>query len=133
VQVTDKPNLLERSSNRSRQQHTGLTGIVGRSDRSSSGSDEKTFRCSPKRDPVRANMCRLVLMSAGRLGRPRIVVEMKEEQRLEFGKVGQRDKSMKRQKKNICFNCDDCSQSAVAPCIYRVGRSCPIKTHQIYL
>jgi hypothetical protein len=73
-----------------------MIGITGRSDRSSSGSDEKTFKHSPRRDPVRVNMCRLVLASAGQLGRPLIVGETKEEQRLGFEKVGQRDKSMKR-------------------------------------
>jgi hypothetical protein len=33
----------------------------------------------------------------------------------------------------VYFDWVGCPQSAVAPCIYRVGRSCPSRTHQIYL
>jgi hypothetical protein len=79
VQVTDESNLLERSLNRSGRRHTGLTGIAEWSDKSSSGSDEKTFKRLPERDPVRVNVCWLVLASADQLGRPRIIIEMKEE------------------------------------------------------
>jgi hypothetical protein len=33
----------------------------------------------------------------------------------------------------VCFDWVGCSQSVVAPCIYRVGRFCSSRTHQIYL
>jgi hypothetical protein len=33
----------------------------------------------------------------------------------------------------VCFDWVGFPQSAMAPCIYRVGRSCPSRTYQIYL
>jgi hypothetical protein len=33
----------------------------------------------------------------------------------------------------VCFDWVGCTQSAVAPCIYRVERSCPSRTRKIYL
>jgi hypothetical protein len=33
----------------------------------------------------------------------------------------------------VCFDWVGCPQLAVTPCIYRMGRSCPSRTHQIYL
>jgi hypothetical protein len=127
--------VTERSLNRSGRQHIGLTGIASRFDWSLSGSDEKTFKCLPRRDPIRASVCQLVLASVGQLGCPQMTIETKEELRLGFGKVGQRDKSTKRQKikENYLFRLGWLPQSAVAPCIYRVWKSCPSRTHQIYL
>jgi hypothetical protein len=66
---------------------------------------------------------------------PSIIVETRVEHRLGFGKVGQRDKNTKRQKiKEKClFGLGWLPQLIMAPCICRVGWSCPSSTHQIYL
>jgi hypothetical protein len=65
---------------------------------------------------------------------------MKEEQQIrvkaEFG-VERRKIRVERGRTRVgeflvCFNWVGCPQSAVGPFIYRVGRSCPSNTHQIY-
>jgi hypothetical protein len=81
-----------------------------------------------------------VCSSIGRPARtPSITTGTKEEQqirvRTEFGL--ERDKTREGERIRVgevlvCFNWVGCPSSAVAPCIYRVGRSCPNRTHQIY-
>jgi uridine phosphorylase len=83
-----------------------------------------------------------VCSSIGRPARmPSITTGMKEEQqirvRIEFGVERGRTRvegeRIRVREVLVCFDWIGCPQSAVAPCIYSVGRSCPSRTHQIYL
>jgi hypothetical protein len=83
-----------------------------------------------------------VCSSVGRPARtPSITAGMKEEHqirvRTEFGiEIGRTRVEKDRigvGEVLVCFDWVGCPQSAVTPCIYRVGRSCPSGTHQIYL
>jgi hypothetical protein len=80
-----------------------------------------------------------VCSSVARLTRmPSIAIGTKEEQqirvRIEFGVERERGRTRvegenKGRRVLVCFDWVGCPQSAVAPYIYRVGRSCPSRTY----
>jgi hypothetical protein len=83
-----------------------------------------------------------VCSSVGRPARtPSIATGMKEEQQIrvmaEFGveRIRRRVESDRTWVGEflVCFDWVGCPQSIMAPYIYRVGRSCPSRTRQIYL
>jgi hypothetical protein len=115
-------NLLEKSTNRSRQQHTGLTDSADRSKqpRRDTTRNPSNVHLGGTRQGKHLSFCPTVDRPA-RMPSIRLdegVIEIR------VGKVGQRDKNMKRQKIKekyfFCFDWD-CPQSVVALHIYRVG------------
>jgi hypothetical protein len=96
---------------------------------------------TPARKGPRRGRSALVCFSVGWLARtPSITAGTKEEQQIrvmtEFGIERGRtrvEEEVIRVEVLICFNWFGCPQSTVTPCIYRVVRSCPSRSCQIYL